>query len=100
MMGSTVVTVVRILATGSSIAPEGFAQRAPSGNRTGRNPLQLDSAIKETIQSTIDVQSTILDMSDLTTAGHLLCRELEVNHAETTSSASQPQAHLQAGPVE
>jgi hypothetical protein len=33
------------------------------------------------------------------TAGHLLCTALKLSHAETTTSASLLEAHLQAAPI-
>jgi hypothetical protein len=52
------------------------------------------------MQSALDIQSTFLDMLCSTTAGHLPQSALELRHAETTTSASQLGAHLQAAPVE
>jgi hypothetical protein len=52
------------------------------------------------MQSTPHVQSTFLSMSRSTTAGHLPHSALEFRRAETTISASQLEAHLQAAPVE
>jgi hypothetical protein len=52
------------------------------------------------MQSALHVQPTFLDMSCSTTAGHLPHSALELRHAETTTSASQLEAHLQAAPVE
>jgi hypothetical protein len=39
-------------------------------------------------------------MSHSTTAGHLSHSALQLRRAETTTSASQLEAHLQAAPVE
>jgi hypothetical protein len=39
-------------------------------------------------------------MSHSTTAGHLPHSALELRRTETTTSSSQPEAHLQAAPVE
>jgi hypothetical protein len=44
--------------------------------------------------------STFLDMSRSTTAGHLPHNVLELRRVETTTSASQLEAHLQTAPVE
>jgi hypothetical protein len=52
------------------------------------------------MQSAFHVQSTFLDMSRSTTNGHLSHSALELRRAETTTSASQLEAHLQAAPVE
>jgi hypothetical protein len=52
------------------------------------------------MQSALHVQSTFLDLSRSTTAGHLPHNALELCRAETTTSASQLEAHLQAAPVE
>jgi hypothetical protein len=52
------------------------------------------------MQSALHVQSTFLDTSRSTTAGHLLHSALELRRTETTTSASQLEAHLQAAPVE
>jgi hypothetical protein len=52
------------------------------------------------MQSAHHVQTSFLDMSRSTTAGHLPHSALELCRAETKTSASQLQAHLQATPVE
>jgi hypothetical protein len=65
-----------------------------------KNPSELDSAIKEAMQSARHVQSTFLDMSRSTTVRHLPHSALELRRAETTTSASQQEAHLKAAPVE
>jgi hypothetical protein len=52
------------------------------------------------MQSALHVQSTFLDMLRSTTAGHLPPSALVLRRAETTTSASQLEAHLQAAPVE
>jgi hypothetical protein len=52
------------------------------------------------MQSALHVQSTFLDMSRSTIAGYLPHSALELRRAETTNSASQLKAHLQAAPVE
>jgi hypothetical protein len=52
------------------------------------------------MQSVLDLQPTFLDMSLSSTAGYLPHNELELPHAETRTSASQLEAHLQAAPVE
>jgi hypothetical protein len=49
----------------------------------GKNQSELDLATKETMQSALDVQSTFLDMSHSTTAGHLHIA-LELRPAKTT----------------
>jgi hypothetical protein len=48
------------------------------------------------MQSALAAQSIFLDMSRSTTAGHLPHVELQLYRAETTTSASQLEAHLQA----
>jgi hypothetical protein len=50
--------------------------------------------------SALHVQSTFLDMSHSITAGHLPHSALEPRFAETTTSASHLEAHLQVAPVE
>jgi hypothetical protein len=72
---------------------EGLRKLAPSGVPTGRNPSALDPATEEAMQSALHVQSTFLDMSCSTTAGHLPHSALELRRA------SQLEAHLHA-PVE
>jgi hypothetical protein len=52
------------------------------------------------MQSALHVQSTFLDMSGSTIAEHLPHSSLELRRAETTTSASQLEAHHQAVPVE
>jgi hypothetical protein len=73
---------------------------APSGVSTGKNPTELDLVIGEAMQSVPNIQSTFLDMSCSTTAGHLPHSMLEFCYAETTTPASQLEAHLQAAWVE
>jgi hypothetical protein len=51
------------------------------------------------VQSATDVQSTFLDMSRSTTAGHFPHSVLELHRAEAINSASQREAHLPAAPV-
>jgi ferredoxin len=65
-----------------------------------KNPSELDPATEEAMQSALHVQFTFLDMSCSTTVGHLPHSALELRRAETTTSASQLEAHLQAAPVE
>jgi hypothetical protein len=60
---------------------------------------ELDPATEEAMQSALHVQSTFQDMSLSNTAGHLPHSALELNRAETTTSASQLEAHHQAAPV-
>jgi hypothetical protein len=52
------------------------------------------------MQSALYIQSTFLGMSCTTTAAYLPHTALELYHAETTTSASQLEAHLQLAPVE
>jgi hypothetical protein len=52
------------------------------------------------MQLALSIQSTFQDMSCSTTARHLPHCALELHHVETTTSASQLEAHLQAAPVE
>jgi hypothetical protein len=52
------------------------------------------------MQSALHVQSNFLDMSRSTTAGYLPHSPLELRRAETTTSTSQLEAHLQAALVE
>jgi hypothetical protein len=52
------------------------------------------------MQSVLDIQSTFLDMSRSTTVGHLPHSALELRRAETTTSASHLEAHLQTALVE
>jgi hypothetical protein len=73
---------------------------APSGVTTGKNPSELAPATGVAMQSALHVQSTFLDISRSTTAGHLPHSALDLRSAETTTSASQLEAHLQAAPVE
>jgi hypothetical protein len=61
-----------------------------------RCPHRKNPATKEAMQSALDIQSMFLDMSWSTTARHLPHSMLELRHVETTTSASQLQAHLQA----
>jgi hypothetical protein len=51
------------------------------------------------MQSALDIQSTFLDISPSTTAGHFPHSVLELRHAEAITSTSQPEAHLPAAPV-
>jgi hypothetical protein len=55
---------------------------------------------KEAMQSSLDAHSTFLDISPSTTADQLPHCAVELRRAETTTSASQLEAHLQAAPVE
>jgi hypothetical protein len=52
------------------------------------------------MQSALDVQSTFLDMSLSDTAGYLPHIVLELRRAETTTSVSHLEAHIQAAPAE
>jgi hypothetical protein len=52
------------------------------------------------MQLVLDVHSTFLDILHSTTAGYLPPSALEVRHAETTTSASHVETHLQAAPAE
>jgi hypothetical protein len=52
------------------------------------------------VQSALGIQSTFLDTLRSTTAGHLPYSALELRPAETTTSASQLEVHLQDVPVE
>jgi hypothetical protein len=52
------------------------------------------------MQSALHVQSTFLDISRSTSAGHLPYSALERHRAETITSATQLEAQLQAAPVE
>jgi hypothetical protein len=79
---------------------EGLHTRTSSGVPTERNPSEFVLATEEAMQSALDVQSTFLDMSRPTTADNLPHSALELRRAETTISASQLEAHLQAASVE
>jgi hypothetical protein len=63
------------------------------GVLTGKNTSELDPATEEAMQLVLDVQSTFLGMLHSATAA------LELRRAETTTSASQVEAHLQAAPA-
>jgi hypothetical protein len=52
------------------------------------------------MHSTLDVQSTFLNMLLSVTARRLPHSVLELHHGETTTTASQLETHLQAAPVE
>jgi hypothetical protein len=56
--------------------------------------------MEETMQLALSIQCTFQDMSCSTTTKHLPHCALELLHAETTTFASQLEAHLQAAPVE
>jgi hypothetical protein len=49
---------------------------------------------------TIDFQSSFLDMSHSTIAGHLPHSMPKLHHAETATSATQVEAHLQAAKIQ
>lgn len=61
---------------------------------------QSDPATEEAMQSALHFQSTSLSISCSTTAGHLPHCALELHCAETTTSALQLEAQLQAVPIE
>jgi hypothetical protein len=61
--------------------------------------LELELLTEEAMQSAINIQSSFLDVSHLTTAGHLPHSVLKLHHAETTTSASQVEAHQQAAKI-
>jgi hypothetical protein len=53
---------------------------------------------EEAMQLAPDIQLTLLDMLYSSTGGHLPCSVQVLCRAETTSNASQLEAHLQATP--
>jgi hypothetical protein len=64
-----------------------------------RNQSELDPATEVAVQKTLHVQATFQDMSRSATAGHRPRSVLELRRAETTTSASQLEAHLQTALV-
>jgi hypothetical protein len=56
----------------------------------------LDVVTKEAMQAAPNAQSTFLGVLLSAVTKHLPCSALELLHAETTTSASQLEAHLQA----
>jgi hypothetical protein len=62
------------------LSRERLSKHATSGVPHIKNPSELDPATEEAMQSALHAQSTFLDMSRSTIAGHLL------RHAETTTS--------------
>jgi hypothetical protein len=61
--------------------------------------LQLNPAVEEAMQLALSIHPTFQVMSCSIIARHLPHCALELHHAETTTSASQLEAHLQAAPV-
>jgi hypothetical protein len=64
------------------------------------NPSELHPVTEEAMQSALGAQLTFLDMLCPTTARHILHSVLKLSHAETTTSTSQLEAHLQVALVE
>jgi hypothetical protein len=65
-----------------------------------KKPIGVRSDHEETVQAGLNFQFTFLDMSRSTTDGHLPHIVLQLRRAETTTSASQLEIHLQAAPAE
>jgi hypothetical protein len=64
-----------------------------------KNQSELDPGTKSVVQSAFNIQFTCEDRSRSITAGHFPHSSLELSCAETTTSASQLEAYLQALPI-
>jgi hypothetical protein len=75
-------------------------KHTPLGVSTGNSPSELDLTTEEDMQAALHIESTFLDFSCSSTAGHISHSVPELRCAETTSFASQLEAHLQAATTE
>jgi hypothetical protein len=92
---STLICWHRPLSQLLQVLPRDFRQSwerlhkpAPSDVTTERNQPDLGPVIEKTVQWILAIQSTFLDTSLSTTAGHLPYTELELRCADTATSSS------------
>jgi hypothetical protein len=64
-----------------------------------KSPLEIDLLTEMVIKLATDVKSSFLNKSHLAIAVHFPNHKLKLHHAETATSATQVEAHLQSAKI-